>query len=69
MVHPDRDDRDPSALSSSVPEIEGTPRWVKILGASALLLIILFVYRHLADGGMANHGSSPEAPTTRGARP
>lgn len=51
------------------PDQEGTPRWVKIFGAIALLLIVLFVYRHLVTGGMGNHGPSHELPTTKESRP
>lgn len=61
--------REPTELPSAASDVEGTPRWVKIFGAIALLLIVLFVYRHLVTGGMGNHGTSNEMPITRESRP
>jgi len=33
----------------------GTPRWVKLLGIIALVLVLLFVILHLAFGGFGGH--------------
>jgi hypothetical protein len=33
----------------------GTPRWVKILGAVTLALVVTFVIVHLAGGGFCHH--------------
>lgn len=32
------------------------PRWVKVMGAIALLLVIAFVVSHLLGGGFRGHG-------------
>lgn len=34
---------------------EPAPRWVRVSGAAVLLLIVAFVARHLAGGGMHSH--------------
>ena len=33
----------------------GTPRWVKVFGIVALVLVLLFVILHLAGGGLGRH--------------
>lgn len=33
-----------------------TPRWVKVFGAAALVLILAFVVLHLTVGGLGGHG-------------
>jgi hypothetical protein len=33
----------------------GTPRWVKIFGIIAIVLVVLFVILHLAGGGFGGH--------------
>lgn len=33
----------------------GTPRWVKVLGLIALVLLLLFVILHLTGGGVVDH--------------
>lgn len=33
----------------------GTPRWVYVFGIVAVVLIVLFVAKHLAGGGLGNH--------------
>jgi hypothetical protein len=43
--------RAPEASSSS-----GTPRWVKVFGLIALVLVVAFAIVHLAGGGMHGHG-------------
>ena len=63
-----RADREATGLPSASSDVEGTPRWVKIFGAIALLLIVLFVYRHLVSGGMGKHGAR-EMPITKESRP
>jgi hypothetical protein len=35
----------------------GTPRWVKVFGIVAVVLVLLFVALHLAGGGFRGHGS------------
>lgn len=42
---------------------EGTPLWVKIVGALVLLMLIAFVVLALVDGG---HGPSRHAPSVLG---
>jgi hypothetical protein len=32
-----------------------TPRWVKVFGIIALILVLLFVILHLAGGGFGHH--------------
>lgn len=34
---------------------QGTPRWVHVFAAIALLLIIMFVIWHLVSGGLGQH--------------
>jgi hypothetical protein len=49
----------------------GTPRWVYVSGAIAIVLVLLFVILHLAGGGFKGHtpGSHtpPSSDTARGA--
>jgi hypothetical protein len=33
-----------------------TPRWVKVLGGIALVLVVAFAVLHLAGGGFRHHG-------------
>jgi hypothetical protein len=33
-----------------------TPRWVKVFGIVALVLVLLFVIVHLTGHGLGNHG-------------
>ena len=33
----------------------GAPRWVKVFGIIALVLVLLFVVTHLAGGGLGSH--------------
>ncbi len=33
----------------------GTPRWVKVLGIIAFVIVLLFVILHLAFGGFGSH--------------
>lgn len=40
-------------VSLPPPENYNTPHWVKVLAASALILVILFVVFHVLSGGMA----------------
>jgi hypothetical protein len=32
------------------------PRWVKVLGIAAVILVLAFVLSHLVGGGFRNHG-------------
>jgi hypothetical protein len=33
----------------------GTPRWVKVFGIIAIVLVLVFVIVHLAGGGLGGH--------------
>jgi hypothetical protein len=41
---------------SSHPQTAGMPRWVKVFGIVAILLVLVFVGFHLAGGGFGGHG-------------
>ena len=43
-----------------------TPKWVKVFGIAALVLVLLFVASHLIFGGFAGHGA-PSAEAGSGA--
>ena len=43
----------PSGRDSESPP--GAPRWVKVFGIIALVLVVLFVARHLTGGGFRGH--------------
>jgi hypothetical protein len=34
----------------------GAPRWVRVFGAFAVVVVVLFVVLHLAGGGFRGHG-------------
>jgi len=38
----------------------GTPRWVKVLGIIAIILLVLFVILHLTGNGFGGHTLSME---------
>lgn len=38
------------------PPYPGTPRWVRLAGAAAILLLVLFVLVHLAGLAPMSHG-------------
>jgi hypothetical protein len=38
----------------------GTPRWVKVFGIFALVLVLLFVVLHLSGRGLGDHRPSRE---------
>ena len=42
----------------------GTPRWVKVFGIIALVLVLLFVILHLTGGGLGRHTPSDGPDTT-----
>ena len=46
-------------------ELTGPPRWVKVLGAIALALVLLFVVLKLA-GGPGEHGPGRHGPGRHG---
>ena len=51
-------DPPPYPGSGAVPDEEssaGMPRWVKVLGIVALLVLLLFVILHVAFGGFGGH--------------
>jgi hypothetical protein len=39
------------------PTYPGTPRWVKVFGIVALILVALFAIAHLSGHGFHHHGS------------
>jgi hypothetical protein len=49
--------RDPGMGSAREPTTGGTPRWVKIFGIIALVLVVLFLIM-LLTGGPGRHGPS-----------
>ena len=50
-------DEDPAdaTRAPSVAHEEGTPRWVKVFGIVALIVIVIVVIVHLAGGGFHPH--------------
>ena len=53
---------DANAEANVVPDrvvIAGPPRWVKVFGAVALILVLMVVVVHLSGGGLGNHLSMP----------
>ena len=44
---------DPSAPDADL----GTPRWVKVFGLVAVILVLLFAALHLAGRGLHDHGA------------
>ena len=42
--------------------IIGAPRWVKVLGVVAVVLILAFVISHLMGGGLGNHARPAPGP-------
>ncbi|MEO8217298.1 MAG: hypothetical protein ABI718_09455 [Acidobacteriota bacterium] len=36
------------------------PRWVRMLGVIAIILVLTFVISHLAEGGFSHHMQSQE---------
>jgi hypothetical protein len=45
----------PEAGGDTSDETGGTPRWVKVLGIIAVVLVLMFVILHLAFGGFGGH--------------
>jgi hypothetical protein len=43
---------------------EQTPRWVKVFGIVALVVVVAFAVIHLTVGGLGNHG--PRLPARTG---
>jgi hypothetical protein len=39
--------------------IAGTPRWVKLFGVAAIMVVLLIVGIHLAGGGLGAHMHTP----------
>ncbi|WP_427016541.1 hypothetical protein ACQCSX_17685 [Pseudarthrobacter sp. P1] len=58
-VPPGRDPKDDAIPDTGVGRGRGapigTPRWVKVFGIIAAVLILLFVINHLAGGGIGSH--------------
>lgn len=56
---PDRNTRDGSNPDTGVRRyrgpVAGAPRWVKVFGIIAVVLVLLFVISHLAGGGIGGH--------------
>jgi len=44
----------------------GTPRWVKVFGIFALVLVLLFVVLHLTGHGLGDHRPGKHAPSGGG---
>jgi hypothetical protein len=42
-------------LAEPPGDYPGTPRWVKVLGAIVIVLVLAFVIAHLTGGGMRHH--------------
>lgn len=55
----DRDAKDDSGPDTGVRRGQGPatgmPRWVKVFGIIAIVLVLLVVINHLAGGGMGGH--------------
>lgn len=50
--------QDPNGDTGVKPDGEsgaGAPRWVKVFGIIALVLVLLFVILHLIGGGLGGH--------------
>ena len=53
--------RDPYEDPSEVPDPHGrveyapAPRWVRVLGVAAVVLVLVFLAVHLAGGGLGRH--------------
>lgn len=45
----------PTYPDSDSDETGGTPRWVKVLGIVAFVILLLFVILHLVGGGFRGH--------------
>ena len=54
MTDPSDDQRDEASAEIDSSQAAGVPRWVKVFGAIALVLAVLFVVLQLASGG--KHG-------------
>lgn len=48
-------DLPPSSGNGDSGDETGTPRWVKVFGVIAIVLVVLFVILHLAGGGFGHH--------------
>ncbi len=46
---------DPFPDSNSETDEDSTPRWVKVFGIIAIVLVLLFVIMHLTGGGLGGH--------------
>jgi hypothetical protein len=51
----DGDNIDENEVESDREAIIGAPRWVKMFGIIALVLVLLFVILHLIGGGHGGH--------------
>jgi hypothetical protein len=55
------------------PAYPGVPRWVKVLGAIALVVLLLFIHRMLTGrgghGGMHGRAQAPSSGAAHGHRP
>ena len=48
----DNDDNDRESVA-------GTPRWVKLFGLAAVVVVLLIIGIHLAGGGLGGHMHTP----------
>ena len=56
-------------VESDRESITPTPRWVKLFGIVALVLVLLFVFLHLTGGGLRGHTPPFRLPEHGGQQP
>ena len=49
------DSSNPTDVGDHGESPPGPPRWLKVFGIIGLVLVVLFVARHLANGGFHGH--------------
>jgi hypothetical protein len=55
-----------AGAGSDRASVAGTPRWVKVSGSIAIVVVLVFVIVHLMGGGFGRHThgrQTPRAPT------
>ncbi len=45
----------PDSNRDTGPDTDNTPRWVKVFGIIAIILVLLFVVLHLTGHGLGGH--------------
>jgi hypothetical protein len=48
---------DPDSNGNTSDDTGGTPRWVKVFGIIAIILVLLLVIMHFTVGGFGGHGA------------